>query len=341
VFLAYSCLRHDACLLSIHKLCNPGPKDYTFQHHHVWLFGCALLHFNFHHGDLIRWLGGEYTNGTRDGTEIFHTLDVLRQFPPLPGHPLVDIDRAYRIVTEGAPLADIFECDYATVTLRNQYDNHPPLQQVLHEVRRKLLEEEALTYHILLPHFLWCFIPGLHLSMMTWHVRKGKGCLIVDPSSAIDGGLVREKNDRTLEARATHFSTWLSRNGYTYQSPASLSPGAGIATLGLFLMSVATGDNIHQCSNLCTKTLAGYLRAASAYLEDVTHQTIPLYNEHKTVHPLLAEVLAQRAAWREPLSKKEPLTSTTLHHMHHITQHAFQQDQTSFLDKSAALLDWI
>ncbi len=176
---------------------------------------------------------------------------------------------------------------------------------------------------------------------MTWHVRKGKGCLIVDPSSAIDGGLVREKNDRTLEARATHFSTWLSRNGYTYQSPASLSPGAGIATLGLFLMSVATGDNIHQCSNLCTKTLAGYLRAASAYLEDVTHQTIPLYNEHKTVHPLLAEVLAQRAAWREPLSKKEPLTSTTLHHMHHITQHAFQQDQTSFLDKSAALLDWI
>jgi hypothetical protein len=106
-------------------------------------------------------------------------------------------------------------------------------------------------------------------------------------------------------------------------------------------MSVATGDNIHQRSNLCTKTLAGYLRAASTYLEDVTHQTIPLYNEHKALHPLLAEVLAQRSAWREPLSKKEPLTSTILHHMYHHTQHAFQQDQTSFLDKSAALLDWI
>jgi len=106
--------------------------------------------------------------------------------PPLPGHPLVDIDRAYRIVTEGAPLAGIFECDYATVALRNQYDNHPPLQQVLTEVKAKLLEEEALTYHILLPRFLWRFIPGLHLSMMTWHVRKKKGCLIVDPSSTID-----------------------------------------------------------------------------------------------------------------------------------------------------------
>jgi hypothetical protein len=49
-----------------------------------------------------------------------------------------------------------------------------------------MLEEEALTYHILLPRFLWHFIPGLHLSMMTWHVHKGKGCLIVDPSSTID-----------------------------------------------------------------------------------------------------------------------------------------------------------
>jgi hypothetical protein len=186
VFLAYSRLRRDACLLSIHKLRNPRPKDYTFQPHQVWIFGCALLRFNFHHGDLIRWLGGEYTNGTRNWTNIFHTLDVLRQFPPLPGHPLVDIDRAYRIVTEGAPLAGIFECDYATVALRNQYDNHPPLQQVLTEVKAKLLEEEALTYHILLPRFLWRFIPGLHLSMMTWHVRKGKGRLIVDPSSTID-----------------------------------------------------------------------------------------------------------------------------------------------------------
>ncbi len=84
------------------------------------------------------------------------------------------------------------------------------------------------------------------------------------------------KNDQTLEARATLFATWLSCNRYMHQSLASLSSGVGIMMLSLFLMSVATGDNFHQCSNLCTKSLAGYIRAASTYLEDVTHQTIPL-----------------------------------------------------------------
>ena len=106
-------------------------------------------------------------------------------------------------------------------------------------------------------------------------------------------------------------------------------------------MSVASGDNIQNRSSLCTKTLAGYLRAATTYIEEATSQTLPLYNEKKSLHPLLAEVLAQRSAWREPLLKKEPLTSVILQYMHCKTQYAFQQDHSSFLDKEAALLDWI
>ena len=94
-----------------------------------------------------------------------------------------------------------------------------------------------------------------------------------------DGGLVRDKNDRTLEARAAYFSTWLTSNGYTHQSLATLTPGAGIVTLALFLMSVASGDNIQNRSSLCTKTLAGYRRAATTYIEEATSQTLPLYNE--------------------------------------------------------------
>jgi len=106
-------------------------------------------------------------------------------------------------------------------------------------------------------------------------------------------------------------------------------------------MSVASGDNIQNRQSLCTKTLAGYLRAATTYIEEATHQTIPLYNDKKSLHPLIAEVLAQRSAWREPLLKKEPLTSVLLQHMHCRIQYAFQQDRASFLDKDAALLDWI
>lgn len=158
----------------------------------------------------------------------------------------------------------------------------------------------------------------------------------------LDRGVVRAKNDRTLEARAAYFSTWLTRNGYSHESLASLSPGAAIATLGLFLLSVATGDNIQQRSHLCPKSLAGYLKAAATYLEDRTNQSIPVYmdHHHKTLHPFLAEVLNQRAAWREPSAKKEPLTSDILHHMHQSITATYQQDISSFLDKSAALFDW-
>jgi hypothetical protein len=186
VFIAYSRLHHDSCLLSIHPIRQPQPKGYTFKPHHVWLFGCTLSCLDFHHGDLIRLLGGEYTNSSQPWDAIFETLDVLRDFPPLPGYPLVDLDYAHRAVIEGAPLAGIFESDYAIVAARNHYDNHLPLQTVLPKVRAKLLEGEALTYHILLSRFLWCFIPGLQISMMSWAVCKGKGGLIVDSSPTLN-----------------------------------------------------------------------------------------------------------------------------------------------------------
>jgi hypothetical protein len=86
---------------------------------------CALLRFDFHHGDLIRWLGGEYTNEFRDWEAVFDAVDIVRDCPPLPGYPLVDVDRAYRLATQGAPLAGIFECAFSETAFRNLYNNHP------------------------------------------------------------------------------------------------------------------------------------------------------------------------------------------------------------------------
>jgi hypothetical protein len=146
---------------------------------------CALLRFDFLHGDLIRWLGGEYTNEFRDWEAVFDAVDVVRDCPPLPGYPLVDVDRAYRLATQGAPLAGIFECAFSETAFRNLYNNHPPLAAVCDVVLQKFTEEEELSYHIALPRWLWRFMPGLHLSPLSWITRKGKGRLICDSSSLV------------------------------------------------------------------------------------------------------------------------------------------------------------
>ena len=52
-------------------------------------------------------------------------------------------------------------------------------------VLQKLTEEEELSYHVVLPRWLWRFIPGLHISPLSWVVRKGKGHLICDNSSLV------------------------------------------------------------------------------------------------------------------------------------------------------------
>jgi hypothetical protein len=153
---------------------------------------CALLRFDFLHGDLIRWLGGEYTNSFRDWPKVFDTLDIVRECPPGPGYPLVDVDRAFRLVTQGAPLAGIFECSFASTAARNIYNNHPPLVAVAAEVLKKLTEEEELSYHIVFPRFVWRFIAGLHLSPLSWQVRKAKGRMIVDSSTLLGGESVAD-----------------------------------------------------------------------------------------------------------------------------------------------------
>jgi hypothetical protein len=64
-------------------------------------------------------------------------------------------------------------------------------------VRAKLAKEEAQSFHITLPQFLWCFLPGIHIAPMValWAWRKGKGRLCVDPSSKISSTDDRAAND--------------------------------------------------------------------------------------------------------------------------------------------------
>lgn len=188
VFQGYAVLRRSSATVSIRSLREPRPAHGTFeglQHDRAWRMAVALIRFDFDYGDLIRWLEGEYTNAHRDWSSLSDTINAVSSIPPPPGYPAVDFDRAYRICTEGTPLAGNYQCSFESVQQRNVYDNHPGLQEELANVREKLAKEEAQSFHLALPRFLWRFLPGLHLSPFVWAWRKGKGRLCVDPSSTI------------------------------------------------------------------------------------------------------------------------------------------------------------
>jgi hypothetical protein len=62
----------------------------TLDPHRAWLNSAGLLRCDFHHGDFVRWLGGEYVNQGRDFNAewdiIEKTMDgktVPKEYPPV------------------------------------------------------------------------------------------------------------------------------------------------------------------------------------------------------------------------------------------------------------------
>ena len=223
-FKGYSILRRSTTTVAIQSLKQPRPPPdqiQGLQHDRAWRMSVALIRFDFDYGDMIRWLEGEYTNHHRDWSTVAESINTVRNIPPPPGYPNIDYERAFRICTEGAPLAGHYECTFHAVQQRNLYDNHPGLQDELDNVRDKLAKEEAQSFHIALPRFLWRFIPGIHLAPFVWAWRKGKGRLCVDPSSTISSDDDGAANDsipppgtegREDECPAIYYSTAFHRH---------------------------------------------------------------------------------------------------------------------------------
>ena len=217
-------LRRSAATVSIQSLKQPRPPPAQIQglqHDRAWRMAVALLRYDFDYGDFIRWLEGEYTNHHRDWSEMAQSITAISDIPPPQGYPNVDYDRAFRICTEGAPLAGSYECSFESVQQRNLYDNHPGLDAEHANVREKLAKEEAQSFHIVLPRFMWRFIPGIHIAPFVWVWRKGKGRLCVDPSSKIspnDDGAANDSipppgtEGREDECPAIYYSTAFHRH---------------------------------------------------------------------------------------------------------------------------------
>jgi len=185
---AYAVLRRSSVHRSVAYLRHPRPPPtgQGLDPTRAWDMGIALLRFNFVYGDLVRWLGGEYTGAQRNWQQVFADVEHIRASPPMPGYPPVDIDRAYHACTEGVPLAGHFECQLESVLERNRYDNHPGLEQHMAEVHQKFSNEEENSFHLALPRFLVRFVFGLFICPLLWMVRKGKGRICVDGTNTIN-----------------------------------------------------------------------------------------------------------------------------------------------------------
>ncbi len=135
----------------------------------------ALLRFDFHYGNLLCWMEGKYTNAHHDWSTVSDAINAVRDIEPPDGYLQVDFDRAFCFCTDGVPLACDHHCSFESVSQRNLYDNHPGLAKVTDEVRACFAKEEAQSFHIAFPWFIWRFIGGLHLAVLVWVIHKLKG----------------------------------------------------------------------------------------------------------------------------------------------------------------------
>jgi hypothetical protein len=119
-----------------------------------------------------------------------------------------------------------------------------------------------------------------------------------------DRGGVRKNNDRTFEARATHFATWRGTQGYDDVSVTSITPGQVFPLLAAYLFTVTEGANLQAKTDLTEQTFAGYLGAAHAWLETVLAITVPIHSTamggKAKLNPLLGQTIDLRRAWKQP-----------------------------------------
>jgi hypothetical protein len=70
--------------------------------------GATFILFNCQYGDLVRWLGGDYTNAHRDWSSVTQIGNKAAANEVQYGYPPVDIHSSIRAFTEGVPLRGHF-----------------------------------------------------------------------------------------------------------------------------------------------------------------------------------------------------------------------------------------
>ncbi|MGL5812789.1 MAG: hypothetical protein ACRCYW_05585, partial [Aeromonas sp.] len=148
---------------------------------------CAFLRFNCDYGDLIRWLRGPYTGTHRNWDETFAEINRIPDRPPPHSFPTPDFERAHKACLEGVPLKASYKSSNTSCHFRNAAPPSPNVTENASDVDETLRKEEKLSYHIILPRFLWRFFSGLLLALFRVAYRYGdpKPRRCVDPSTTL------------------------------------------------------------------------------------------------------------------------------------------------------------
>ena len=104
-------------------------------------------------------------------------------------------EMALEACTDGMPLTGNFECSLNDVLHHEIYDNHEPTHMFSPNIHRKFGDEEANSYHIVFPCFVVYFIYGLFLTPISWVIQKGKGWIIINPSTHLSPSNTGAAND--------------------------------------------------------------------------------------------------------------------------------------------------
>jgi hypothetical protein len=162
-----------------------------------------------------------------------------------------------------------------------------------------------------------------------------------------DRGHVRQSNDQSVDTRAKFFAGWLQSQGHTQQSVTALNPDQLIDTIGAFLESVKSGQNLQKIQ-LTGQSLRNYTTAAAVFIKLLTG-TMPQYFDPATLsqkriylHPYLHDKIAQRTAWTKPQLQKEPFTYRMLaiHAKTHLGTKT-EGSYSSFLGLNHVVWDWL
>ena len=106
---AYARLRYHAAsqpLAHWDYLHSMGPISAAasdISHRRAYDLASALLLMDFHVGDLIRWLGGDYTHDHIPIEPIEEAVAAISNVPPQSGYPIINFDQALHVLRHGAP----------------------------------------------------------------------------------------------------------------------------------------------------------------------------------------------------------------------------------------------
>jgi len=70
-----------------------------------------------------------------------------------------------KALQQGCPLAGHYNCSFDGVLQRNLHRPSKDLQKEAKSVEEHLQKEEKLSYHVLLPRFLFRFLFSLHVAL--------------------------------------------------------------------------------------------------------------------------------------------------------------------------------